>query len=64
MQYNKSSWFCASVTDAQNIITHYLAFSFAIKLLNLEKSVNSNRKKFYGHFNFLCMFYLFLIAVS
>lgn len=59
MQYNKSSWFCASVTDAQNIITHYLAFSFAIKLLNLEKSVNSNRKKFYGDFNFLLRFICF-----
>lgn len=54
MQYNKLSQFCASVTDAQNVITHYLAFSFAIKLLNLEKTVNSNRKKFYGDFNFLC----------
>lgn len=59
MQYNKLSRFCASVTDAQNIITHYLAFSFAIKLLNLEKSVNSNRKKFYGHLTFCVCFICF-----
>lgn len=41
MQCNKVSQFCTSVTDAQSIITHYLALSFG------ENGVSSNRKKFY-----------------
>lgn len=44
MQYNKVSQFCASVGDTQNIITHYLALSFTIKL---EKTVlAATEKKF------------------
>lgn len=56
MQYNKVSEFCASVTDAQNIITHYLVLSFTIKLLNLEKTVLAaiERNFMRIYFNFFC----------
>jgi len=55
MQYNKVS----SVTDAQNMITHYLALFFTIKLLNLEKTVlvTTERNFMRIYFNFFCACY-------